>query len=109
MSKQRRDHAGILFLPNDRATEPQITRIYERFGLNARQIQHIATATPKRDYYYASQRGNRTFDLGLERDSITLAFTAASSKQDQAAITDLMIREGRDEFPRAWMRYKGIE
>jgi type IV secretion system protein VirB4 len=98
-----------IFLPNDRATEPQITRIYERFGLNARQIQHIATATPKRDYYYASQRGNRAFDLGLERDSITLAFTAASSKQDQTAITDLMIREGRDEFARAWMRYKSIE
>ncbi|OIM92823.1 conjugal transfer protein TrbE, partial [Bradyrhizobium elkanii] len=39
-----------IFLPNERAIEPQITAIYQRFGLNDRQIEIIARATPKRDY-----------------------------------------------------------
>ena len=56
-----------LFLPNERAIEPQITAIYRRFGLNDRQIEILARATPKRDYYCQSRRGNRLFELGLGR------------------------------------------
>ena len=73
-----------MFLPNERAIEPQITAIYRRFGLNDRQIEILARATPKRDYYCQSRRGNRLFELGL--GEVALAFTAASSKSDQAAI-----------------------
>ena len=73
-----------LFLPNERAIEPQIMAIYRRFGLNDRQIEILARATPKRDYYCQSRRGNRLFELGL--GDVALAFTAASSKSDQAAI-----------------------
>src|SRR5215468_5315475 len=80
-----------LFLPNERAVEPQILSIYQRFGLNDRQIEIIARATPKRDYYCQSRRGNRLFELGL--GSIALAFTAASSKADQAAIARLLASE----------------
>ena len=54
-----------IFLPNERAIEPQIAAIYRRFGLNDRQIEIIARATPKRDYYCQSRRGNRLFELGL--------------------------------------------
>ena len=64
-----------IFLPNERAIEPQITGIYQRFGLNDRQIEIIARATPKRDYYCQSWRGNRLFELGL--GPIALAFCAA--------------------------------
>ena len=39
-----------LLLPNERAIEPQITAIYQRFGLNSRQIEILARAMPKRDY-----------------------------------------------------------
>ena len=41
-------------------------------------------ATPKRDYYCQSRRGNRLFELGLSE--VALALCAASSKTDQAAI-----------------------
>jgi len=34
-----------LFLPNERAIEPQIAAIYRRFGLNDRQIEILARAT----------------------------------------------------------------
>ena len=96
-----------LFLPNERAIEPQITSIYRRFGLNDRQIEILARATPKRDYYCQSRRGNRLFELGL--GSIALAFTAASSKADQAAIANLLASEGRAGFATAWLRHKGLE
>ncbi len=96
-----------LFLPNDRAIEPQITSIYRRFGLNDRQIEILARATPKRDYYCQSRRGNRLFELGL--GEVALAFTAASSKADQAAIADALASHGRAGFATAWLRHKGLD
>jgi type IV secretion system protein TrbE len=41
--------------------------------------------------------------------SIALAFTAASSKADQAAIADLVASEGRAGFAVAWLRHKGLD
>ncbi|MGH2198910.1 hypothetical protein ACQ1Z2_15295, partial [Enterococcus faecalis] len=52
-----------ILLPDDRAIEPQIAAIYRRFGLNDRQIEILARATPKRDYYCHSRRDNRLFEL----------------------------------------------
>jgi type IV secretion system protein TrbE len=91
-----------IFLPNERAIEPQLTAIYRRFGLNDRQIEVIARATPKRDYYCQSRRGNRLFELGL--GPIALAFCAASSKADHAAIERLLAEHGRKNFTPALAR-----
>ncbi|MEM7768846.1 MAG: AAA family ATPase, partial [Pseudomonadota bacterium] len=96
-----------IFLPNERAFEPQIARIYQNFGLNDRQIDIVARATPKRDYYCQSRRGNRLFSLGL--GEVALAFTAASSKADQTAITQLLAEHGRDGFAAAWLRHRGLD
>ncbi len=85
-----------IFLPNERAAEPQIAAIYERFGLNARQIEILSRATPKRDYYCQSRRGNRLFELGL--GEVALAFAAASAKADQLAIARSRLR-GRMAAP----------
>ena len=90
-----------LLLPNERAIEPQITAIYRRFGLNDRQIEILARATPKRDYYCQSRRGNRLFELGLSE--VGLALCAASSKSDQALIADLLAEHGREGFLAAWL------
>ena len=91
-----------LLLPNERAIEPQITAIYRRFGLNDRQIEILARATPKRDYYCQSRRGNRLFELGLSE--VALALCAASSKSDQTAIQSILAEHGRDGFLSAWLR-----
>lgn len=96
-----------LFLPNERAIEPQITQIYRRFGLNNRQIEIVARATPKRDYYCQSRRGNRLFELGL--GPIALALCAASSKSDQAAIDRIITDAGRDRFLEAWLSDRGLQ
>ncbi|WP_027532608.1 conjugal transfer protein TrbE [Bradyrhizobium sp. WSM3983] len=95
-----------LLLPNERAIEPQISAIYRRFGLNDRQIELLSRATPKRDYYCQSRRGNRMFELGL--GEVALAFTAASSKTDQAAIERLLAEHGRDGFLPAWLQHRGV-
>lgn len=95
-----------ILLPNERAIEPQITAIYRRFGLNDRQIEILARATPKRDYYCQSRRGNRLFELGL--GEIALALTAASAKSDQALIAHVLQVFGRDGFLPGWLAARGI-
>ena len=95
-----------LLLPNERAIEPQITAIYRRFGLNDRQIEILARAMPKRDYYCQSRRGNRLFELGLS--DVALALCAASSKTDQQAIGKIVADHGRDGFLAAWLRHRGL-
>lgn len=95
-----------IFLPNERATEPQIAKIYERFGLNDRQIEILSKAIPKRDYYFQSRRGNRLFELGL--GEVALAFAAASSKQDQMRIAELVAAEGQQGFAAAWLHDRSL-
>ena len=94
-----------IFLPNERAAEPQIAAIYERFGLNARQIEILSRATPKRDYYCQSRRGNRLFELGL--GEVALAFSAASAKADQLRIADIIETHGQAAFAAEWLRHRG--
>ena len=96
-----------IFLPNERAAEPQIARVYERFGLNDRQIEILSRATPKRDYYCQSRRGNRLFELGL--GDVALAFSAASSKTDQIRIAELVAAHGREGFAAAWLQNRSLE
>ncbi|MCJ8508813.1 conjugal transfer protein TrbE [Rhizobium lemnae] len=96
-----------LLLPNERAIEPQITAIYRRFGLNDRQIEILARAMPKRDYYCQSRRGNRLFELGLSE--VALALCAASSKTDQATIAKIIAEHGADGFLDAWLRHRGLD
>ena len=40
---------------------------------------------------------------------VALAFTAASSKTDQAAIADVLAAHGRDGFAAAWLSRKGLD
>ncbi|WP_186151771.1 conjugal transfer protein TrbE [Burkholderia gladioli] len=99
--------ASRIFLPNPQATEPQIRTIYEGFGLNSRQIEIVATAEPKRDYYYQSRLGNRLFDLDL--GPATLAFVGASTPQDQHDIDRVLLNAGTPGFAGAWLRHSGLD
>jgi type IV secretion system protein VirB4 len=95
-----------LFLPNDRAAEPQIAAAYQRFGLNDRQIEILSRAIPKRDYYCQSRQGNRLFELGL--GSVALALCAASSKADQVRIGEILSLHGPENFASAWLAHRGL-
>jgi len=85
-----------ILLPNDRAIEPQSQAVYQRFGLNARQIELVARATPKRHYYLQSARGNRLFELGL--GPIALALCGASDPASQQQIDALLAEHGAGAF-----------
>jgi type IV secretion/conjugal transfer VirB4 family ATPase len=95
-----------IFLPSPQAIEPQLKGVYESFGLNDRQIELIARATPKRDYYYHSRLGARWFDLGLQ--PVALAFAGASRPEDQRAI-DAVLKDLRpDPFAAKWLEVKNL-
>lgn len=98
-------HTRIL-LPNDRAIEPQIKSIYERFGLNDRQIEILSRATPKRDYYCQSRRGNRLFELGL--GDVAIALCAAFAKEHHALVDRVLAKAGRAHFLEAWLGEYGL-
>ena len=95
-----------IFLPSPQAVEPQLRPIYEGFGLNGRQIDMIARATPKRDYYVQSRLGNRLFDLGL--GPVALAFVAASSPRDHAMIDDVLGNCWPRDFASSWLNARGL-
>ena len=94
-----------IFLANDRAHEAGIRPAYEGFGLNQRQIDIIATASPKRHYYYQSAVGNRLFELGL--GPVALALCGASSPADQALI-DRIAGDGTEPFAGRFLAAKGF-
>jgi type IV secretion system protein VirB4 len=96
-----------IFLPNDRAVEPQAAEAYQRFGLNQRQIELIARATPKRHYYLQSRRGNRLFELGL--GPVALAFCGASDPASQARIDEILAEHGRQGFAERWLEAAGLD
>jgi type IV secretion/conjugal transfer VirB4 family ATPase len=95
-----------IFLPNDRAIEPQARETYTAFGLNMRQIELISRATPKRQYYLQSRRGNRLFELGLGPIALTLC--GASSPADQVLIDRIHAEHGPFEFAKHFLTARGL-
>lgn len=96
-----------IFLPNDRAIESQTKAVYEAFGLNGRQIEIVARAVPKRDYYYQSRQGNRLFELGP--GPVALAFAGSSTRQDHAFMDEVLAAHGPEAFAAVWLRTKGLD
>lgn len=92
-------------LPNGAAREPGTREFYERIGFNDRQIEIVATAMPKREYYVVSPDGRRLFDMAL--GPVTLSFVGASGKDDLKRITALH-QEFAGEWPAHWLSERGI-
>ena len=95
-----------MFLPNDRALEPQARAVYQRFGLNDRQIEILGTTAPKRDYYAQTARGNRLFELGL--GPVALAWCGASSPEDQRLVDRCLADGARAGFAARFLKAKGL-
>ncbi len=96
-----------ILLPNDRAVEPQSEAAYARFGFNARQTELIARATPKRQYYLQSARGNRLFELGL--GPVALALCGASDPETQKRIDAILAEHGHGQFAAHFLRAAGLD
>jgi type IV secretory pathway VirB4 component len=95
-----------LYLPNAEAKSPQTCELYHKFGLSDRQIDIIAEAAPKRDYYYASPLGRRLFQFAL--GPAALAFIGAGSKDDVFAARRLIAEHG-ERWRVEWLRARGLD
>jgi len=73
-----------IYLPDDEALTPQMTRAYRDFGLSDTEIGILARAQKKRDYYYRSVNGRRL--LRLDLGPVGLALAGMSSPEDQRAL-----------------------
>jgi type IV secretion system protein TrbE len=94
-----------ILLPNPEARNDAARRMYEVMGLNTRQVDILAMATPKQHYYYLSPLGRRLFQLGV--GGVALSFIGASSKDDIAKVNQLAQQYG-DSWPAEWLRSRGL-
>ena len=97
--------ATKIFLPNGEAGNEDTAALYRRMGLNDKQIQIIAGALPKRQYYYVSEGGRRLFELAL--GPVAMAFVGASDKESVAEIRSLQARFG-EEWIGEWLAIRGV-
>jgi len=97
--------ATKIFLPNVYARDEDTAALYRRMGLNARQIEILATAIPKSQYYYVSENGRRLYDLAL--GPLALAFVGASDKDSIATIKTLEAKHG-DGWVHEWLADRGL-
>ncbi|HEV3074172.1 MAG TPA: hypothetical protein VHB47_07125, partial [Thermoanaerobaculia bacterium] len=98
-----------ILLPNPEATSPGHLALYRDLGLNDAEVQLLARARRKRDYYFKSPRGSRLFELGL--GPLALAFVGTPEGMTQAeAIAEarpLIERHGA-AWPREWLARRGV-
>ena len=97
--------ATKIFLPNLFARDEDAAALYRRFGLNNRQIDIIATAIPKRQYYYVSEKGRRLYDLAL--GPLALSFVGASDKESIASIRALETKHG-EQWIGEWLKARNV-
>lgn len=97
--------ATKIFLPNVYARDEDTAVLYRRMGLNTRQIEILATAVPKRQYYYVSEQGRRLYDLAL--GPLALAFVGATDKESLANVRQLEQRLGV-RWVDEWLAHRGL-
>lgn len=95
-----------LYLPNKKAGESFVADQYRTFGLNEQQIALIKEATPKQDYYYQSELGNRLFKLDL--GAVAQAFLCISEKSDMDQFNKLY-QPNNPKWILDWLSYKGLD
>ena len=78
-----------------------------KFGLNQRQVEIIASAIKKKQYYYVSPMGSRLYDLALEACPVSLAYVAVNKKDTQKA-DEIMEQYGPQEFNKHWLEYRNV-
>ncbi len=94
-----------ILLPNIEARQETQQDLYFVLGLNSRQIEIVASATPKRDYYITTPKGRRLIQLALGKK--TLAFVGASDKESIARVREIYNEHGADGY-KVWLQERGI-
>ena len=95
-----------ILLPNPEAESDHVRRLYEGIGLNRRQIQILATALPKRQYYVLSPLGRRLISLGL--GPVALSFVGMAGREAIVQVKEQMTAHGR-QWPAIWLSARGLD
>jgi type IV secretion system protein VirB4 len=95
-----------IFLPNPEALNPSTRKQYESVGLTDRQIEIIATAVRKRDYYFVSSLGQRLFSLDL--GAMALSLVGVNGKRNRHRVDELIASHGNN-WPEAWFTEHKLE
>ena len=95
-----------IFLPDEEALTPAMTRAYKDFGLSEAEINILAYAQKKRQYYYRSTKGRRLFDLMLGK--IALTFVGMSSDEDHRFMDTVERDFEPEEYAEIFLRYKNL-
>ena len=97
--------ATKMFLPNINARDEDTAALYRRMGLNARQIDILATAIPMQQYYCVSEAGRRLYELAL--GPLALSFVGATDKESITTIQRLEAKFG-NAWVNEWLASRGL-
>ncbi len=95
-----------ILLPNHSSRQENQCNLYVDIGLNSRQIDIVANAIPKRDYYIISPDGRRLVQLALGPQA--LAFIGASDKDSIIRIRQLVDELGQENWTDAWLQERKV-
>jgi type IV secretion system protein VirB4 len=95
-----------ILLPNAEANNDNSRGFYTQLGLNSREIQILAAATPKRQYYFYSPVGRRLVSLGL--GPVALSFVGVSDTESKRR-AEAMIERNPQGWVEQWLRERGLD
>jgi len=95
-----------IFLPNPEATNPANRKQYEAIGLSERQIELIAQAVRKQDYYFVSPLGQRMFSLNL--GPFALSLVGVNGKKNRHRVDELISKHG-ETWVAEWFEEQGLK
>jgi type IV secretion system protein VirB4 len=96
------------YLPNDNAISPTVRTVYEACGLNPRQIELIAKARRKMDYYFVNPDGARLCSLALTGPELAFYGTLPGlSLQETHKAMRTCIRTHSPHWQPQWLRLAG--
>lgn len=95
-----------IFLPDEQALSPAMCEAYESIGLTSAEIQLLAKAQKKRDYYYRSVKGRRLFRLDL--GPAALALVGMASEADQRFLDEMEASRPPEQFACAMLARRGV-
>ncbi len=94
-----------VLLPNAECKTPGMRELYERIGLNDRELDLLQVAIPKQHYYVVSKLGRRMVDLGLGQ--VGLAFVGVNGREERQLAESIAEQFG-EVWREEWLRHKGL-
>jgi type IV secretion system protein VirB4 len=96
-----------IYLPDEEALTPSMSKAYRDFGLTQTEIRILAEAQKKRDYYYRSVKGRRLFRLDL--GPVGLAFAGMSSADDQKVLDRVVAEAPAAQYAERILRHRKLD